>query len=248
MLEPNTQHDIGVAINGRMFWMKVAAIGDAEDDAITKKLLEAGETTTGLLPFGCRYLRRRGGKTTYLIEYPPQTMFVRFQTVCGPIISRLAIPIRLPWQVHIFDGPTSGPDITLRMFWRNSRIRGFNDELLNVVMPNMEPGGIRHVPCLGNMPDRLPASFEEKITAITQHLLASPLNDDLDTKIQRMLPDELARTMPSTVVGDTPIPLSERRNGSAADFILRLHAWTTNPETRERTIPWRSAGLLSELL
>lgn len=248
MFEPNVTHDIGVAINGRMFWMKVTAVGDAEDDAVAKKLLEAGETTTGLMPFGCRYLRRRDGKTTYLIEYPPQTMFVRFQPVCGPTISRLAIPIRLPWQVHIFNGPTIGNDITIHMFWRHSRIRTMDDQLLNVVMPNMEPGGIKHVPCLGNMPDRLPASFEEKIATITQHLLASPLNDDLDAKIQRMMPDELFNTPPTTRLGDVDIPLVERRSGSAAEFILRLHAWTANPETRERAIPWRPAGLLSELL
>ena len=235
--------------NGKILNLTVTQTGESDEDTFYRKLQESGEMSTGLLPFGCRSIRRNNGRSTVVVEYPPQIMTARFQLVCGPTISRLAVPILLPWQIYVFKGATIGTDVSVQMFWRNSRLRSLGDEVLNVVMPNMEPAGARHAPCLGSMDARLPSDMMEKIQVITSHLLTAPLNDDLDSKIQRMLPEELRQTLPTCQIGETVIPAGERRPGLAADYILRLHAWNNGGVgARGGLIAWPTAGPLLEYL
>jgi hypothetical protein len=210
----------------------------AENDLIAE-LTKTANLDTGLMPAGTRIMRcLTSGASVWLVERSPRVFLARFQPVMGVVVSTLAIPVVLPWQVYMIKINENMVQ-HIRCYWSTKPIRSTDDPLARCVMPNMHP---THSPCLGTF--NATETGTGLVDQVIQHLMGSSFNTHIDSgNVLTHCPNPIKQTDMTMRIGDTDIPKAEI--SQPVEYFLRWHAWTNsaaNPQIRVCGLDWPTVG------
>lgn len=215
-----------------------------DETYLLTELTRSSTIDTGLLPVGTRLVKRFENRALWMIERSPRTFLARFQPVMGAVVSTIAVPVTLPWQIYLIKTHGSAAPV-VRCYWRDKPVTSFDDRLFKCVMPNMHDDG---QPCLGNFEVR--TSEGALVDQVIQHLMGSSFNTHLgSSQVMRLCPTEIRDTGMLTRVGDTDIPRAEITE--PVEYFLRWSAWTAaTPQAHVRVcnLPWPEAMTVSKAI
>ncbi len=243
MLDVNNPTMMTIIVDGRVHILRVTPVKQTTAEEVVAELQKSKTIDSGLMPAGTRFLRRTENRAKFVVERPPRRLIARFQPVLGPTISRLAVPIWLPWQIYSFS--VSGNTVTdSRFFWAKRSIQSVDDELLRYTLPNMWD---ENRPCYGALPT-LPESPEATIEYLISHIMASAFNNDLAQYLKN-IPTIISGQVPTRRIGNVDVPHEEMH--ASVEHVLKMHAWGEahrEPERAVNSIPWQPVGRVSDLL